>query len=172
MQKIVLLVVFFSFPALAEVHKCVNGGDVSYSEKPCVSGAVPYDAGRVSVGDSTTRSASIVRGAGGLFWAKGSVNGLPANFIVDTGATNTTLSGDLAYRLGMRNCVPAGMVSTANGTTSFCRVTVSRLSVAGFNFSNVSVVVNPTMRGEPLFGNDLLNQFTIQQQGDLLTLSR
>lgn len=169
MKRAFLLLLFFPVFAFADVYKCVNDGSVSYSEKPCAPGA-----GRsfVSVKSASVKSASIARGAGGVFRAAGSVNGQPVNFIIDTGSSFTTLSGDLAYRLGVRDCVVAGTTNTANGVTSFCRVTVPMLTVAGFNFANVSVAVNPTMKGEALFGNDLLNQFTINQQGNLLTLSR
>ena len=172
MRKILFFLLCFPLIALAGVHKCVNDGKVVYSESPCVSGAVVYDAERFSVADGSVRSVLISRGVGGLFWAVGSVNGLPVDFVVDTGATSTTLSGDVAYRLGVRSCVPVGQVVTANGSTSFCRVNVSSLIVAGFNFFNVSVVVNPTMQGASLFGNDLLKRFTVISRDGVMMLSR
>lgn len=172
MRKAVFLLLLFPVLSQAEVFKCMNdSGHVTYSERPCVTGAVSYDAARASIGGST-RSVSIPRGTDGIFRASGSVNSQPVNFVIDTGANMTTLSGDIAYRIGVRNCVPAGVSNTANGQTFFCRVTLSKLTLAGFNFTNVSVAINPTMKGDALFGNDLLNQFTIQQQGNLLSLSR
>lgn len=147
-------------------------GHITYSEEPCITKAVPYDAARASVTNSASTSASITRGAGGVFRAAGAVNNTPVNFIVDTGATNTTLSFDAAQKIGIRDCTPAGIAKTGNGSAIFCRVAVSRLTFAGFDFVNVSISVQPAMQGESLLGNDLLKQFTIRQEGNLMTLSR
>lgn len=155
-----------------EVYKCKENGHITYSSTPCASGRVPYDAGRASFGESSVGSASISRDAGGVYRAKGSVNGQSEDFIIDTGASMTTLSGGLAYRLGVQNCTAAGIVNTANGKSSFCLVKVAKLTVAGFSFSNISVAVNPGLTGLSLFGNDLLSQFAVSHRNGVMTLSR
>lgn len=173
MIKVVFLLLMFSpVLALAEVHKCMSDtGAITYSETNCLAGALPY-SGKASAGKNSTRSATLTRGADSAFHADGFVNGQSVNFIVDTGSTLTTLGGDVAYRLGIHNCVPVGVTTTANGEALFCRVVISSLSIAGFNFVNVSVAINPGMKGVALFGNDLLKQFTINQHGDQLTISK
>lgn len=172
MHKFFFLLLFFPVFALAGVNKCVNDGKVVYSELPCVSGAVVYNADRVSVADGSVRTATASRGADGTFSLMGVVNGQPVNFMLDTGASFTTISGDLAYRLGVRSCVPAGVFKTGNGNSAYCRITLSRLSVAGFNFVNVSVAVSPAMSTDALFGNDLLSHFLVIQKNGVMTLSR
>lgn len=172
MIKILLFLLIAPVPAFAGVYKCVNDGKVVYSESPCVSGAVAYDAERVSVADGSARTATATRGADGTFSLMGAVNGQPVEFMLDTGASFTTISGALAYRLGVRSCVPAGVFKTGNGNSAYCRITLSRLSVAGFNFANVSVAVSPAMSTDALFGNDLLSHFLVIQKNGVMTLSR
>lgn len=175
MKKVAILFLLFLFLPVfghAQVFKCKTGsGRVTYSETPCAEGTLPYKAGLVSIGGSA-HSASLTRGDDGVFKAAGSVNDQPVDFIVDTGASVTTLSGDIANRLGLRDCVAAGFANTANGQTVICRVTLAKLSVAGFNFANIQVAVSPNMKGVGLLGNDLLKQFNVSLQGDLLTLSK
>lgn len=155
-----------------EVFKCKENGHITYSSTPCSSGRVSYDARRASISESSVGSASITRDSGGIYRAKGSVNGQSESFIIDTGASFTTLSGDFASRLGVQNCRAVGFFNTANGRVAFCRVNVARLTVAGFSFANVSVAVNPGLIGESLFGNDLLGQFAVSHRNGVMTLSR
>lgn len=172
MNKIAVLLLFLPFSCYAQVFKCkTESGQVTYSETPCAAGALPYKAGQVSVGGAP-HSASLTRGDDGVFKAAGFANNQPVEFVIDTGASVTTLGGDIAGRLGLRDCVAAGYAHTANGKTAVCRATLAKLSVAGFNFSNVSVVVSPNMTGSGLLGNDLLKEFSVKLQGDMLTLSR
>lgn len=172
MNKIAALLLLLPFSCYAQVFKCkTESGQVIYSETPCAVGALPYKAGQVSIGGGP-QSTSLTRGDDGVFKATGLANDQPVDFVIDTGASVTTLGGDIASRLGLRDCVAAGFAHTANGKTAVCRATLAKLSVAGFNFSNVSVVVSPNMSGIGLLGNDLLKQFSVKLQGDMLTLSR
>jgi len=102
----------------------------------------------------------------------GFVNNLPAEFLVDSGATNTTVSGDLAYRLGIPTCQTVNQISTANGMTGVCRLTVSSLSFAGLNYSNITVDISPNMKGASLIGNDLTSKLKITQNNGVMTISR
>lgn len=156
----------------AGVFKCVNDGRVSYSSSPCKTGNLPYDRTRSSVAESQAKSVTLVRDASGGFSVPGAVNGIGTNFIVDTGASVTTLSGDYANKLGIYECVPAGISRTANGNTPTCKVKVSTLSFGGFNYSNVTIYMNPTMRGVNLLGNDLLSRFKIHHENNVMVLSR
>lgn len=156
----------------AGVFKCVNDGQVSYSSSPCKTGNLPYDRNRSSVAESHAWSVTLVRDATGGFSVPGAVNGISTNFIVDTGASVTTLSGDYANMLGIHDCVPAGISRTANGNTVTCSVKVSTLSFGGFNYSNVTVYMNPTMQGVNLLGNDLLSRFRIHHENNVMVLSR
>lgn len=157
---------------MADIHKCVNGKKVVYSMDACVTGAVKYDARRASIGDSGAKPVSIPRGAGGLFRVTGSIDDQPIEFVVDTGASMTTLSGATAYKLGLPGCVPVGVVRTANGDVDSCQIVLPKLSVAEFAFTNVRVAISQKMTADALLGNDLLSKFVVTQQKDVMTLSK
>jgi aspartyl protease family protein len=172
MKKVFFILLLLSFTASAEVFKCSVEGKVIYSEFPCEAGALPLKPGYVSAIETPANTATIVRGADGVYSASGSVDGQTALFIVDTGASVTTLSGDLAYRLGVRSCSADGSNHTANGDAGYCKATISSLSFAGFNYSNVSVHIMPGMRGNSVIGNDLISGLKVTQHNGVMVLSR
>jgi clan AA aspartic protease (TIGR02281 family) len=161
-----------SFAAFGEVFKCVNDGKVSYSSSPCLSGSAPYSSSRTSVTDTTSGSVTIIGDAHGMYSLPGSINGKSVIFIVDTGASLTTISGDFAKQLGISSCIQVGVTHTANGDAPMCRVTVSSLSFGGFSYSNLAISLNPTMQGVALLGSDLLSRFKINQHDGLMVLSK
>lgn len=171
LMQILVLVLLPSF-ANGEVYKCKVDGRVSYSSSPCLSGAVPYNAGRVSVNDESADSVTVTRDAHGIYSLPGFINGRSVIFIVDTGASFTTISGDFAKTLGINNCIQAGVTHTANGDAPTCRVKVDSLSFGGFNYSDISISLNPNMQGIALLGNDLLAGFKVNQQAGVMVLSK
>ncbi len=73
--------------------------------------------------------------ADGHFWVRADVNGVPGNFMIDTGATLTAISAPLAERAGLeprRGGIPI-MLGTANGTVQAHVATIDNLT-----FGNVS----------------------------------
>ena len=71
----------------------------------------------------------------GHFWVRAEVNGVPGNFMIDTGATLTAISAPLAERAGLeprRGGIPI-MLGTANGTVQAEVATIDSLT-----FGNVS----------------------------------
>lgn len=168
----ILVLLLLPASAYGEVYKCVEEGHVSYSSTPCKSGAVPYDARRASINDQSANSVTVTRDAHGIYSLPGSINGRSVNFIVDTGASFTTISGDFARSLGINNCVQVGVTHTANGDAPMCRVKVDSLSFGGFNYSDLSISLNPTMQGAILLGNDLLSGFKVNQQAGVMVLSK
>jgi clan AA aspartic protease (TIGR02281 family) len=172
-MKIIILIVLYCFSqsAIAEIYKCTQSGKTTYSSFPCGDNAQITES-HVSISGGYAKSISLVRDATGRFSMPGSINGLQTTFTVDTGATFTTISGDFAYKLGIHNCTAVGVSHTANGDTPTCRVTVSSLSVGGFDFTHATIYLNPTMRGGSLLGNDLLSGFKVNQQGNVMVISR
>ena len=173
MRTIILIImVCFFHTAAAETYKCVQSGRTIYSTTPCDDSAQIIKK-RLSVSDGSGRhSVSILRGSNGIYSLHGSINGKSLTFAVDTGASATTICGEDAARLGIHSCVATDVASTANGLAAHCRITVSSLSFAGFNFFNVTVNVAPAMKGMNLIGNDLLSKFRIEQQGGVMILSK
>ncbi|MGB7596392.1 MAG: retropepsin-like aspartic protease [Gallionella sp.] len=154
------------------IYKCMDNGKVSYTETPCKSGSLPIRNDLTSILDAPAITVTLRKNEHGLYAVGGSVNNQPTEFLIDTGATNTTLSGELAYRLGLRTCQIVGQVNTANGITGNCRVTVSILSFAGFNYSNITVNVSPNMKGASLIGNDITSTLKIAQNNGFMSISR
>lgn len=154
------------------VFKCVNDGKVSYTETPCKSGAVPMNRDFVSTSEAFSNTATVIRNNNGVYSVTGSVNSQPTEFLIDSGATNTTISGELAYRLGVYTCQIVNQTNTANGMTGNCRITVSSLSFAGFNYSNITVNLSPNMKGASLIGNDLTSKLKITQNNGVMTISK
>ena len=168
----ILILALLPASAFGEVYKCVVDGRVSYSSSPCISGSVPYNSNRASVTDTTADSVTVARDAHGIYSLPGSINGRSVSFIVDTGASFTTISGDFARQLGISKCMQVGVTHTANGDAPMCRVTVSSLSFGGFSYSNLTISLNPTMQGVALLGNDLLSGFKVNQQSGVMILSK
>lgn len=169
-RAFLIVILFFVGNSSAQVFKCSNSGRITYSTSPCLFGAVAYDNSLASVVQA--RPAIVYRGLDGGYTLAGTINSCAVNFAIDTGASSTTISGILAARLGIRRCVPAGITHTANGDTSVCRFVAEKLTIANFNFSNVSLVISPAMTMDALFGNDLLSQLSLNQKSGVITLSR
>jgi aspartyl protease family protein len=132
---------------------------------------LPY-VPHVTVTDSTSNTVTLSRDATGRFSLPGSINGRNTTFLVDTGANKTVISGDFANKLGIHTCVQNGVSKTAGGTVPTCGLTVSSLSFGGFNFSNVSVILSPSMQGDVLLGQDLLFGFKVEQHNGVMVLSK
>lgn len=113
----------------------------------------------------------LKRNAGGHYLAPGQVNGKQALFIVDTGATDVVVPGQLADRFGLRR--GAQITSqTANGLTRGWRTEIARLQIGGLDFSGVKAVILPAYRSEELLlGMSLLRQLKLVQSDGTLVLA-
>lgn len=167
----------FSFPVpdlKPEVFKCKENGHITYSATPCAAGAVvaAYDARRATFTEtSNLDSISIARNSAGHYVARGVADGQALDFMIDTGATGVALPGDFA-RDRRIVCESVGISRTAGGDVPVCFVTIKRLNLAGMDFYNVHANIIPTLKGEGLFGQGLLNRLKVTQSGGLMTLSR
>src|SRR5262249_26251483 len=111
--------------------------------------------------------------SGGQFFASGSVNGRPVRFVVDTGATLTTLSRADAQRVGVdyRRGTPARSM-TANGVASGWRVSLDSVRVGDATVRNVDAMVIDSNLPFALLGMSFLGRFDMQRQGQTLVLRR
>lgn len=110
----------------------------------------------------------------GQFFASGAVNGRPMNFVVDTGATLTTLSRADAQRIGVDYRRGAPMKSmTANGVVNGWRVSLDSVRVGDATLRNVdALVVDTDVLPIALLGMSFLGRFDMQRQGPTLVLRR
>lgn len=131
--------------------------------------------GQVNIGgaDSPGGGTTIVLSAdsGGHFWANGTINGKSVRFVVDTGATNVSMSQSLAERLGLdyRNG-QRGVSNTANGQVQAYRVPLTSVRVGEVEVFNVAATIVPMPMDYVLLGNSFLTRFQMKRENDTMTL--
>lgn len=100
----------------------------------------------------------IRRSDDGHFWVNGEVNGRPVRFLVDSGATITTLSRETAERAGVESRGGFGvMVETANGTTMVDRGRAETLKVGPIERRDVAVHISSNLGDTNLIGMNFLS---------------
>lgn len=125
-------------------------------------------------GDSLGSAVTLMADSRGQFFTSGTVNGRPIRFIVDTGATFTTISRADARRLGIdyRGGTPL-RTSTANGLVNGWQVALASVSVGDATLHNVdAIVVDNDSLPLGLLGMSFLGRFDMHRQGSTLVLRR
>ena len=119
------------------------------------------------------RSITVNADVTGHFRITGEINGSPAAFLVDTGATVVAMSSQHATTLGIDYAVgQQGSVVTAQGEVPARYITLSQVSVGGVVANNVAAtVIEGQYPQEILLGMSYLNQVSMQNQGGVLTLT-
>ena len=131
--------------------------------------------GQVNVGgtDSPGGGTIIVLSAdsGGHFWTNGTINGKSVRFVVDTGATNVSMSQSQAERLGIDyRSGQRGVSNTANGQVQTYRVPLTSVRVGEVETYNVAATIVPMPMDYVLLGNSFLTRFQMKRENDTLTL--
>ena len=96
----------------------------------------------------------------GHFWLRAEINGVPANFLVDTGATVTAVSQGLADKAGLEPR-PGGIpvrISTANGTMEAQISNAETLSFGNIEAQGIDVVIAPNMGSTNVVGMNVLSR--------------
>jgi len=114
----------------------------------------------------------IRRGQDGHFWLSGEVNGRPVRFLVDSGATVTTLTRDTAARVGVGADGGYGvMVDTANGPTVVDRGRAERLRIGPIERRDVAVHISATLGDTNVLGMNFLSSLSAWSvEGSILVL--
>lgn len=110
----------------------------------------------------------IRRGPDGHYHWPGTVNGRRVDFLIDTGATTTTVPQSLADALDL----PAlGRVqgSTANGNVTGTLTRADLVLQGGVTLSNLRLVALPALQA-PLLGMNVLGRLQWRQNGDRLII--
>lgn len=94
----------------------------------------------------------------GHFWVNAHVNGAPVRFLVDSGATTTSLSAEVAERTGIRlsRGLPA-MVRTANGIVAVQRGRAETVRVGTIERRDVAVHVSDAFGDMNVIGMNFLS---------------
>jgi len=176
--------IFFSTSVCAwagTIFKCKNpAGVLLYQEKPCekevqsVSSWASTSTTTVEVdaGSEGSENAVLVigQGVGGHYYIDGAVNDNYLNFVIDTGATTVALPLTTAENAGVK-CKKMTFMSTGNGVSQGCMVTIEKLKFGHFTLHYVDAVVMPNL-GQPLLGMNVLKQFRVEQDNGQMRLSR
>lgn len=96
----------------------------------------------------------------GHYWLNAEVNGVPARFLVDTGATLTAISADTARRAGLeerRDRLPVTM-TTANGTVTVPSTTVDEIRFGNVAAFGLDAVIAPNIGETNVVGMNLLSR--------------
>jgi clan AA aspartic protease (TIGR02281 family) len=115
-------------------------------------------------------SMEVHRHPNGHFYLPGSIENVPVTFMVDTGASVTSISADIAKEAGIRNCKEV-QFQTANGAATGCIALVSRMTLGNFELSNITVAVMPNMEVN-LLGANVLRNFQVSQSGSDMLIGR
>lgn len=113
---------------------------------------------------------ALKRNRAGHYVASGELNGKPAEFMVDTGATDVAVSAALARRVGL-TAGPAISVMTANGRTTAYQTVLDSVSLGAIVEHDVRATIVPNMGDiEVLLGMSFLTRLDFAQRGDSLVL--
>lgn len=116
----------------------------------------------------------LTRGDNGHFSVRTTVNGKSVDFLVDSGASITSISGDVADSAGVdfdRSSIPV-IVSTANGSAKAWRGTIGSFDVGGIRINEHKVLVSDNLGDVNLLGMNFLDSLSgYSVQGDKMTLT-
>jgi aspartyl protease family protein len=116
------------------------------------------------------RELVLKRHKSGHYFARGLINGIPADFLVDTGATTVALPARLATRAGLREG-DLRYAETANGRTTVRRTQISELKIGDLRLESVDAdIVTELNPGYALLGMSFLSAFDLEQRDDLLII--
>ena len=111
----------------------------------------------------------------GMYTTVGSINGLPVNFLVDTGATLIAINGQQAKRLGIAYRLDGQptVVSTASGMAEAYIVKLSKVKVGEIELRDVGAyVIEGTSPAEVLLGMSFLGKLEIQHKQQVMELRK
>lgn len=112
---------------------------------------------------------SIPAARDGHYYLEGSINGVPLNFMIDTGATYVSVSEKFAASARLPLGI-TGYFSTANGTVEGKIVKDQDVAAEGFRVSGLSVAVTPLRGKTALLGQNFLKRFDISQADGVMRL--
>ena len=110
----------------------------------------------------------------GMYFVKGRINDQSTNFLVDTGATFVTISGDKARRLGVDYTRGhRSSAQTAAAVVTAWLVKLESVSVGGIEIRDVDAMVIPGNHPEEvLLGNSFLRHTSMVRAAQVLEISK
>jgi aspartyl protease family protein len=128
-----------------------------------------------SFAQGSTKRASIYRNPKGMFTKVGSINGLPVNFLVDTGASAIAMSTREARRLGLNYRMEGKkiVVRTASGLSSAYAVKLNVVKLGDIVQRNIdAIVIDGDESATVLLGMSYLGHLNITNEGAVMHLEQ
>jgi len=117
------------------------------------------------------RAIWIKANANGQYFIKGSADGVPLEFMIDSGATNVVLPKEAAGRMSVGPLSFDVPTSTANGAIQNAPITIHQLTIGGFTATDIPALVNGGQLDQPLLGMSWLRLFrSVDIQNGIMTL--
>ena len=141
---LIFAAVFLVFSYRAEFARVWDRVSANLSPRPSVSA------------DGSVR---IPKSPDGHFWVTASVNGKPVRFMVDSGATVTSMSAQASQKAGVDlNAIgfPA-LVQTANGMIEMRRARIKSFAVETIQREDMAVLVSDALGDTNLLGMNFLS---------------
>ncbi len=95
----------------------------------------------------------------GHFWVDARINGAPVRFLVDSGATTTTIAASVAKQAGLEPGMRGDVVSTANGTVFMPKATAGLVEIGSIGRTDLPVNINPN-DGTSVLGMNFLSSLS------------
>ena len=120
------------------------------------------------------QSVTLSAGRGGHFVAEGSINGVPVQFLVDTGASYISFGSSEAKRIGINyENGQKSFSATANGVVPTYRVKLDVVKVGEITLNNVDAMVHASDNlPVTLLGNSFLNRMEMKRDGEKMVLTK
>ena len=115
----------------------------------------------------------ITRSRDGHYWLRAEINGHPANFLVDTGATLTAVSTETAEAAGLEpreGGLPVRM-QTANGSVAADLTTIDELRFGNVAARGLDAIIAPGLGPTNVIGMNLLSRLdSVRLEGETMIL--
>jgi aspartyl protease family protein len=114
----------------------------------------------------------LVRQDDGHFWLRASINGVNADFMVDSGATVTAMGDALARKTNVELDGRKILLETANGQIEARTGNVAEFRIGDFQVDDLDVVVGDNFGDVNVVGMNFLDSFSSWRvQGDVMELT-
>lgn len=127
-----------------------------------------------SFSDAKFAEVKLLRHRNGHFFASGAINGYPAKFMVDTGATAIAMNINEARRFGIKP--ESGVLSTAStagGIVKTYVVNLNKVRVGSITLHNISAtIVDGDHPVQILLGNTFLSKVNMSEQAGVMVLRK